>query len=101
MNKFKILLFLISFLTGITVNAQTNRVLKLFPEGTILHPNIPYNNDTLQKHLLDIYLPSKASKKMPLVIFVHGGGWLSNDKYGLQISCYSQEMTTQHHRKVY
>ncbi|MFX0557479.1 alpha/beta hydrolase fold domain-containing protein [Maribacter sp. CXY002] len=61
--------------------SQTNRVLDIFPEGTELHGNINYNNDTLQKHLLDIYLPSKVTGKIPLVIFVHGGGWLVNDKY--------------------
>ena len=43
---------------------------------------MPYNNDTLKKHLLDIYLPPNKNGKIPLVIFVHGGGWLSNDKYG-------------------
>ncbi len=62
--------------------AQTpNPVLKLFPEGTVLHGNIPYNNDTLKKHLLDIYLPAGTQGKIPLVVFIHGGGWLVNDKY--------------------
>jgi acetyl esterase/lipase len=42
---------------------------------------VRYNNDTIQKHLLDIYLPANAKEKLPLVIFIHGGGWLSNDKY--------------------
>lgn len=61
--------------------SQTNRGMNLFPEGTTLHGNIPYNGDTLKKHLLDIYLPPNATGKVPLVIWVHGGGWLSNDKY--------------------
>jgi acetyl esterase/lipase len=61
--------------------SQTNPVIDAFPTGTILHGNIPYNNDTLTKHLLDIYLPPNAKGKVPLVIFVHGGGWLGNDKY--------------------
>ena len=61
--------------------AQSNRVMNLFPEGTILHGNIPYQNDTLKKHLLDIYLPANTSGNVPLVVFIHGGGWLSNDKY--------------------
>ncbi|WP_373330911.1 alpha/beta hydrolase fold domain-containing protein [Salmonirosea aquatica] len=60
---------------------NTNRVLALFPEGTVLHGNIPYNSDTLKKHLLDIYLPAKTQGKIPLVVFIHGGGWLVNDKY--------------------
>ncbi|WP_082632381.1 alpha/beta hydrolase [Algoriphagus resistens] len=61
--------------------SQSNRVINLFPEGTVLHSNIPYQNDTLEKHLLDIYLPANVSGKVPLVVFIHGGGWLSNDKY--------------------
>ncbi|MFN3849636.1 MAG: alpha/beta hydrolase fold domain-containing protein [Spirosomataceae bacterium] len=51
------------------------------PKGTVIHGDIPYNNDTLKKHLLDIYLPANAQNKTPLVIFIHGGGWIGNDKY--------------------
>ena len=61
--------------------SQSNPVIDAFPSGTVLHSNIPYNNDTLQKHLLDIYMPANAKGKVPLVVFVHGGGWLGNDKY--------------------
>ena len=61
--------------------SQTNPVLDIFPKGTQLHGNINYNNDSLQKHLLDIYLPPNTLKEVPLVVFVHGGGWLVNDKY--------------------
>src|SRR4249920_3473607 len=61
--------------------SQNNPMINAFPQGTVLHGNIPYNNDTLQKHLLDIYLPANAKGKLPLVILIHGGGWLSNDKY--------------------
>jgi acetyl esterase/lipase len=74
---------LLVFLLGLVLSgfSQTNRVMSLFPEGTKLLGNIPYNGDTLKKHLLDIYLPPNATGKVPLVIWVHGGGWLSNDKY--------------------
>lgn len=61
------------------------------PQGTVIYGNIPYNNDTLKKHLLDIYLPANAKGKVPsggiplggipLVVFIHGGGWIGNDKY--------------------
>lgn len=73
--------FLFLLLATTKVFSQTNPVINIFPQGTVLHANIPYNNDTLQKHLLDIYLPANAKGKLPLVIFIHGGGWLSNDKY--------------------
>lgn len=81
MKKFiaKILFFF--FTAGVHSFAQNNPVIDAFPQSTILHSNIRYNNDTLHKHLLDIYLPANVKGKLPLVIFVHGGGWLSNDKY--------------------
>jgi acetyl esterase/lipase len=60
---------------------NANPFIDVFPRGTIIHGNIPYNNDTLKKHLLDIYLPAKIKGKVPLIILVHGGGWLVNDKY--------------------
>jgi acetyl esterase/lipase len=60
---------------------KANPFIDVFPKGTVIHENIPYNNDTLKKHLLDIYLPANAKGKVPLIILVHGGGWLVNDKY--------------------
>ena len=58
-----------------------SQVQARLPKGTVIYGNIPYNNDTLKKHLLDIYLPANAKGKLPLVVFIHGGGWVSNDKY--------------------
>lgn len=60
---------------------SANEVQARLPRGTIIHGNIPYNNDTLKKHLLDIYVPADAKGKVPLVVFIHGGGWIGNDKY--------------------
>ncbi len=63
-------------------NAQTvSRVQHLFPQGTVTYGNIPYAGDTLRHHLLDIYLPPNAKPNTPLVIWVHGGAWMVNDKY--------------------
>ncbi len=58
-----------------------SQVKARLPKGTVIYGNIPYNNDTLKKHLLDIYLPADAKEKLPLVVFIHGGAWVSNDKY--------------------
>jgi acetyl esterase/lipase len=80
MKKIIIQLLLVVLTAG-SVFSQTNPIIDAFPQGTILHGNVQYNNDTLPKHLLDIYLPPNAKGKLPLVIFIHGGGWLSNDKY--------------------
>src|SRR5262245_28491323 len=73
--------FLLLYLNVIYSVAQTSPVQNIFPAGTVTHSNIPYANDTLQKHLLDIYLPAGATKSTPLVIWIHGGAWMLNDKY--------------------
>ncbi|SKC83755.1 alpha/beta hydrolase [Ohtaekwangia koreensis] len=78
-NSFQFLLLLFVIVTQ--GSCQTNPVIDAFPQGTILHGNINYNGDNLSKHTLDIYIPANAKGKLPLVIFIHGGGWLSNDKY--------------------
>jgi acetyl esterase/lipase len=80
--KIRVCQLFVLLLMGLTTAfSQTNPMINVFPQGTVLHGNLRYNNDTIQKHLLDIYMPANAKGKVPLVIFVHGGGWLSNDKY--------------------
>lgn len=81
MKQIRIHLFFLFLIVVISGFSQTNPVIDAFPKGTILKSNVPYNNDTLSKHLLDIYLPENTKGKVPLVILIHGGGWLSNDKY--------------------
>jgi acetyl esterase/lipase len=81
MKKISIQILILVFVIVHQGFTQSNPVLGIFPEGTILHADIPYNTDNLKKHLLDIYLPADAKGTIPLVIFIHGGAWLSNDKY--------------------
>ena len=71
------------FLSAIKLtNAQAPvAIQKIFPEATVFHQNIPYAGDTLKKHQLDIYLPAQAKGALPLIIWVHGGAWMMNDKY--------------------
>ena len=81
--KHKTLLLILALsICNSLANAQApERIKKIFPEGTIFHQNIPYANDTLKKHKLDIYLPAQAKSSLPLVIWIHGGAWRENDKY--------------------
>lgn len=76
-----ILQFVFLFLVSFHLTAQTSPVKNLFPEGTKFYSNISYANDTSKKHLLDIYLPQNANKNFPLVVWIHGGAWMLNDKY--------------------
>lgn len=66
---------------SLQVAAQPDRIKTIFPPGTVMHQNIAYAGDTLKKHQLDLYLPAKATANTPLVIWVHGGAWMLNDKY--------------------
>jgi acetyl esterase/lipase len=54
----------------------------IFPNGTVMYGNIPYANDTLKQHMLDIYLPDTGKSSYPLIVWIHGGGWRMGDKYG-------------------
>ena len=58
-----------------------DHVKEWFPKETLFHHNVPYANDTLRKHLLDIYVPGNANFNTPVVVWVHGGAWMMNDKY--------------------
>ena len=73
----KIYSYIIHFIAFICIVqyciAQSSPVETIFPKGTITYSNVHYANDTIQKHLLDIYLPPNAGKNIPLVVWVHGG----------------------------
>jgi acetyl esterase/lipase len=78
------LLLIVSMVIHLLSIAQppsSTQVEARLPKGTIIHGNVPYNNDTLKKHLLDIYVPADVKGKVPIVVFIHGGGWIGNDKY--------------------
>ena len=78
----KTLFFIGLAFLSLKISAQTfNPVIDVFPAGTLHFDNIPYANDTLKKHLLDIYVPSTGQSTYPVVVWIHGGAWMSNDKY--------------------
>ncbi len=67
-------------LGSVVCNAQPSYIIDIFPKQTQFIKNVPYANDTIKKHLLDIYLPAQGAN-FPLVIWIHGGGWRTGDKY--------------------
>lgn len=80
LSSFLQLLFFICIIQGSQAQAPSY-VQSIFPAGTITHSNVPYANDTLKRHLLDIYLPQNALNNTPLIVWIHGGAWMFNDKY--------------------
>jgi acetyl esterase/lipase len=46
--------------------------------------NIPYANPAHERQVLDVYSPA-GSKHLPVVFWIHGGGWQTGDKTAVQI----------------
>lgn len=56
----------------------------LFVSGAMAQkraPDIPYVENGHKRHVLDIYTPEKpARKSLPVMFWIHGGGWQAGDK---------------------
>jgi acetyl esterase/lipase len=52
--------------------------------GQQLTSNIPYADPAHERHVLDIYAPEGA-QALPVVFWIHGGGWQTGDKTDVQI----------------
>jgi acetyl esterase/lipase len=46
--------------------------------------NIPYADPAHERQVLDVYSPPKA-KNLPVVFWIHGGGWQTGDKTSVQL----------------
>jgi len=46
--------------------------------------NLPYGREGHERQVLDIYAPRDA-KNLPVVFWIHGGGWQQGDKTGVQV----------------
>jgi len=52
------------------------------PEGVQAHRDLAYVENGHERHKLDLYLPAQAKGPLPLLIWVHGGGWQNGSKDG-------------------
>lgn len=79
-NRFFLNLFFIFFFSA-SLFAQTSKSI-LLQEKTAVSENISYKKDGKGKDLqLDMYRPKNSGqKKLPVVIFLHGGAWALGDK---------------------
>jgi len=59
-------------------------LLASFAQAQTLKPNIPYVEHGHERHVLDIHAPEGA-KNLPVVFWIHGGGWQAGDKTDVQI----------------
>lgn len=55
---------------------------KNLPAGATMELDLHYGDAPGRGQLLDLYLPEKITAPLPLLIWIHGGGWSGGDKAG-------------------
>ena len=77
------------------------------PEGMSLIEDIPYIDDASKEHQLDLARPKEYDGKLPVIVHVHGGGWVSGDKdsyyryYGMELSRHGFAVLTVNYRLAF
>ena len=51
--------------------------------GQNVSRNLPYAEPAHERQVLDVYAPPGA-KDLPVVFWIHGGGWQTGDKTGVE-----------------
>lgn len=66
---------------GNTKKQDDKRIATLtMPEGVFESNNHEYIPDGNKYHQLDVYYPENSNEKLPVIIDIHGGGWMYGDK---------------------
>ena len=63
------------------------RATQTEPEGIERICDIPYIDDGDKYHMLDVYYPENREGNLPVIIDVHGGGWMANVKEFNRLYC--------------
>lgn len=50
------------------------------PEGVKTLRNVEYAKVGTKSLLMDVFVPAGADKPLPLIVWIHGGGWIGGDK---------------------
>jgi len=61
-----------------------NHIAEFMRVSLLLKRNIPYVEKGHERQILDVYSP-KDAKKLPVVFWIHGGGWQVGEKTDVQI----------------
>jgi len=89
MRRMKANLVSIALITGLSLTpspAQPNQKAPQgrfpLPSGVQVLKDLEYGKASGRAMLLDLYLPEKSEKALPLIIWIHGGAWMAGSKDG-------------------
>ncbi|MCQ4021842.1 MULTISPECIES: alpha/beta hydrolase [unclassified Ruminococcus] len=61
--------------------SDARRIAAQTPDSGVVQVfDLPYCSDSLSEHMLDIYYPENTAKPLPVIIDIHGGGWIYGSK---------------------
>ncbi len=63
-----------------TAEGRSTVTTPTIPPGVRLLPDVEYLPNGHTRNKLDLYLPSDSSKPVPVILWVHGGGWSAGSK---------------------
>jgi acetyl esterase/lipase len=66
--------------SGIAAGAQKKGAGFVALDGVRVVRDLEYVQGGHERNRLDLYLPEKAAKPLPVILWVHGGGWTNGDK---------------------
>jgi acetyl esterase/lipase len=55
-------------------------ITRVFPQAQPAYSNLDYGGSGNTRQKLDIYLPQTGNKPFPVVVWIHGGAWMSGSK---------------------
>lgn len=67
--------------------AEIKEDLKIYRDIRYAARPDSFEKDTSSDRLLDLYVPVSAKGKLPVILFVHGGGFSGGDKKGTETIC--------------
>lgn len=68
--------------SSVTGESAERSSSKPIPPGVRVIADCEYSNAGHPRQRLDLYLPEKVMHPLPVILWIHGGGWVTGDKAG-------------------
>jgi acetyl esterase/lipase len=77
----KLTLLTMTFLAA-TLAARAQQRPAALPDGVKAHRDLAYVVNGHERQKLDLFVPEKSAGPLPVIIWIHGGGWQNGSKEG-------------------